>query len=143
MSKTWNRLGFSFVENQTLGTSLAAFAVTNNTSSTAGGGAGTIPNNGNFQSVEVFMTSVSSATEVTMYLARDSDGDVAITPGGTTGATQTISTKTAGTGSCVWSIDADYNFDSALSGSTSGTIYAVLKVDAGSAVADVRVNWRA
>jgi hypothetical protein len=139
----FSRNGFSFVENQTIGTSLAAFAVTNNVSSTGGGGSATIPDNCNFQSVEVFLTSVSSVTEVTMYLARDSTGDVAITPGGTSGATQTISTKTANTGSCVWSIDADYNFDRALSGSTSGTIYVVLKADAGSAVADVRVNWRA
>ena len=144
MSITWNRLGYSFVENATVNANLSAHAVKSNQSNTGGGRSANFPNNCNIQSIEVFFTTSSgSPTTFTCYLARDSVGDVAITPGATTGATQSFSTITSSTGSCVFEVNTDFNFDSTLANCTEGTIYAVMKVDTGTVSADVRVNWRA
>ena len=144
MPITWKSLGYSYANNASVANSLAAVAVKGETDRTVTRAAVDFPNNCNIQSVEVYMTGFGgSPTELTMYLARDSDGDIAITPGGTTGATQTINIKTAGEGSCVFNVDSDFHFDGVPANTTEGTIYAVMKLDSGSATADVRVNWRA
>ena len=90
MSITWNRLGYSFVENAEVNANLSAHAVKSNRSNTGGGRSADFPSNGNIQSIEVFF----------------------------------------------------FNFDNRLANCTEGTIYAVMKVDAGVVSADVRVNWR-
>jgi hypothetical protein len=88
MSNTWNTMGFAYHNNGALSGSLAVLAVTEDLTNSKL--SSSIPRNCYIDSVEIFLTSMSSATEVTMYLSRDSTGDVAITPGGTTGASQTI-----------------------------------------------------
>jgi len=141
---TWKKHGYSYKNNASITDSSTSHAVTIDT--TNSGRSGEFPNDCNIQSVEVFMTSLSgSPTELTMYLSRGSNGDVAATPGATTGATQTIKAgmTTSNTGSCVYAVDSDFHFDGDVTGATTGTIYAVLKLDAGTATADVRVNWRA
>jgi hypothetical protein len=79
-----------------------------------------------------------------VFLARDSDGDVGITPGATSGATQTIQVgkTTAADGTVVFAVDSDFHFDSGVGNSAAGTLYAVVKLNQGTATANIRVNWR-
>jgi len=144
MPITWKKLGYSYANNASITDSASAHAVTADTSNS--GRSFALPRDVNIQSVEVFMTSLSgSPTTLNMYLARDSAGDVAFTPGGTTGATQTIKAAmtTASAGHCVYAVDSDFHFDENVANAAVGTVYAVLELDAGTATADVRVNWRA
>ena len=146
MSATWRTQGFAYSNNASLSTTQTVHAVTRDVTNAAL--SGDFPSNCYIDSVEIFLTSMSTGgslpTEVTVYLARDSTGDIAITPGGTTGATQTIETGfTANTGSVVYTVGSDFNFDASTGYTcTRGTLYAVVKLDVGTATADVRVNWR-
>ena len=90
------------------------------------------PDTCNIQSVEFEFTTKGSAATVTMYIARDSAGKAAVTPGGTTGASQTLLAGADGTASAVYSVD------------TSGTIYVMAKVNdnTGNPVSNIRINWR-
>ena len=137
-----NTLGYAYHNNASLSANAAPFAVTrdatNSKLSTE------FPRNCEIESVEIFLTSMaSSPTTVTMYLTRDSTGDVAITPGATSEATQTIKGGfTSQTGSVAYKVETDFNYDDSVSGVTPGTLYAVVKLDTGTATADIRVNWR-
>tara|TARA_Y100000593_G_C4124378_1_gene244250 strand:- start:140 stop:580 length:441 start_codon:yes stop_codon:yes gene_type:complete len=146
MPITWKKHGYSYANNASITHDPSAHAVTADT--TNSGRSYTMPTDANIQSVEVYMTSLSgSPASLTMYLARDSSGDVAFTPGGTTGATQTIKAAmtTSNAGHCVFAVDSDFHFDENVSGAAAGTIYVVLELSgtSTSATADVRVNWRA
>lgn len=145
MANLWNVMGYSFHNNASLDGNAAPFAVTEDKTNSKL--SHSFPRNCTVSAVEIQLSSISSATEVTMYLARDATGDMAFTAGGTTGATQPIKTGfTSATGSVVFYVDTDFNFDEDASNSagqiTAGTIYAVVNVDTGSAVADIRVHWR-
>jgi len=136
----WRNTGYTGDSAVSLDTS---FAVTALTGGDATVGGSSIPTVCNLQNIEFELTSISSATSVTMYLARDSVGDYPITPSVGSGATQNISVGiTSGKGSVMYTIEYDYKHFSAVSNSTSGTLYLVAKVDAGSATAQVRLNWR-
>lgn len=120
------------------------FAVTALTGGDANVGGMNIPAVCNLQNIEFELTSISGATSVTMYLARDSVGDYPITPAGGSGATENINAGiTSGKGSVVYTIEYDYKHFSNVSNTTAGTIYLVAKVNTGSATAQVRLNWRA
>jgi len=141
MANLWNVMGYSYHNNASLSGNAGPFAVTKDATNSKL--SSEFPRNCEINAVEIFLTSISTATEVTMYLARDSIGDSAFTAGGNTGSTQPIRTGfTSGTGSVVFYIDTDFNFDSDVANTTAGTIYAVVNVNAGSAVADIRVHWR-
>jgi len=136
----WRRLGHTADSSVSLGTS---FAVTALTGSDATLGGSDIPTVGNLQNIEFELTSISTAASVTMYLARDSVGDYPITPSVGSGATQNINEGiTSGKGSVIFTIEYDYKHFAGVSNSTAGTIYLVAKVNAGSATAQVRLNWR-
>ena len=146
MPITWKKLGYSYANNASITDAASAHAVTADTSNS--GRSFALPLDVNIQSVEVFMTSLSgSPTTLNMYLARDSTGDVAFTPGSTPGATHTIKAgmTTSNTGSCVFSVDSDFHFDENVTSATAGTVYVVLELNGSStsATADVRINWRA
>ena len=148
--KSWTRSSYSFGNAATVGvasplaltTSFQAFAIgydlTNSPESEL------FPDTCNIQSIEFEFTTKGSAGEVTMYIARDSAGKAAITPGATTGATQDLLASAGGTGSAVFAVDTDYHFDSGVSGTTSGIIYVMAKVDdnTGNPVSNIRINWR-
>jgi hypothetical protein len=142
---TWKKHGFSYANNASITDAASVHAVTQDATNSLR--SAVFPYDGNIQSVEVFLSGMGgSPTELTMYLARDSVGDVAVTPGGTNGATQTIKAGfTSNTGSCVFAVDSDFHYDSNVASVTAGTIYVVLDLDGSgtSATADVRVNWRA
>ena len=142
MANLWNVMGYSYHNNASVTVNAAPFAVTKDATNSLR--SAEFPRNCEIESVEIFLTSIAGgASEISMYLARDSTGDVAITPGGTTGATQTIKSGfTSGTGSVVFLVEKDFNFDSNVTNATAGTLYVVLNTDAGTATADIRVNWR-
>lgn len=73
------------------------------------------------------MSSISSATKLTIKLTTDSDGDNSIV----TGTESTIETgvTTSTEGNTVYKIDLDYVFD-------SSTVYCMFKTDAGSVSID-------
>lgn len=144
--RIWSRAAYSYHHNTTspaaLTTSFQAFKVTEDTTNSPS--SERFPDTCNIQSVEFEFTSKGSATEVTMYLARDSAGKVAITPGATSGATQDLLASAGSTGSAVYSVDSDYHFDSSVSGCETGSIYVIAKVDndTGNPTANIRINWR-
>tara|TARA_R100001086_G_scaffold75575_6_gene36643 strand:+ start:697 stop:1131 length:435 start_codon:yes stop_codon:yes gene_type:complete len=142
MANLWNVMGYAYHNNASISGNAAPFAVTRDATNSKL--SAEFPRNCEIESVEIFLTSIAGgASDVTMYLARDSTGDVAITPGGTTGATQTITSGfTSNTGSVVFEVESDFNFDDSVTNATAGTLYVVLRTDAGTATADVRVNWR-
>ena len=94
--------------------------------------------------IEFEFTALSTAATVTTYLARDSAGNVPITPGTTTGATQTITKMAAGStvGGAAFAVNSDYHRDSAVANTNQYIIYVVAKVDAGTPTTNIRVNWR-
>ncbi len=145
--RSWSRSAYSYHHNSTspasLTTSYQVFEVTedllNSPSSER------VPDTCNIQSIEFEFTTKGSATSVTMFLARDSSGNAAITPPGTTGATSAIGSGLVNTkGSAIFSIDNDYHFDSSVSGSKTGSLYVLAKVNdaTGSPAANIRINWR-
>jgi len=147
--RTWSKAGYSYSNNAAITDAFSVHAVTADTTNSTE--SFSIPDICNLQSVEVFFTGLSGAgLSCSIYLSRDSGGDVGVTPGSTSGSTQVIqaSNTTSNAGFCVFSIDTDYSFDtdaaSGLAGSVaSGTLYAVVKLSTGgSGTADIRANWR-
>jgi len=139
----WARAGFAYKNAASLTDSFTAHACTEDTTNSAQ--SSSFPRTCNVQSVELELSSIAGgATSVTLFLARDSGGDVGVTPGSTSGATQTIQVgaTTATDGTTVFSIDSDIHFDSGVANATAGTLYAVAKLNAGTATANIRVNWR-
>ena len=142
----FTKMGFSYHDQATVDSNVASgttniFACT--ADSTNATESANFPHNCNVQSVELSIDSISSAASITMYLCRDAAGDIPLTPGQTSGATQTIQTgvTTAADGGVIFLVDADVNFHTGHS--VADTVYVVLKTDAGTCVANIRVNWRA
>ena len=105
-----------------------------------------VPDSCEIKSVEFEFTADGSATQVTMYIARDSQGSAGITPGGTTGATAALTEGlSSNKSSVVFEIDSDYHFDSSVSNTKKGSIYIIAKVNnaTGTPTGNIRLNWRA
>jgi len=105
-----------------------------------------LPNDAYLESVEFEISSIaSSAATITVYLSRDSAGDVPITTTAIVGAAQAITTglATATDGAVVYTINKDYHYDSGVGATTPGTLYVVAKTNTGTCTANIRLNWRA
>ena len=106
------------------------------------------PDDCNIQSIEFELTARDSATAVTMYLARDSAGNIAISNPATENVTNGVGS--AALGGAAFSDGIDYHFDRgtgagvAITGTTRGKLYVVAKCTggSGSTVGLIRVNWR-
>ena len=127
-----------------LTTSYQAFPVTVDATNSVN--SSSFPYDCEIQAIEFEFTARDSATSVTMYLARDSAGDIPIT----NPATETI-TNGAGTstkGGVAFSSLVDYHFDggttsAATTGATRGKLYVIAKqTGGGNAVGYIRVSWR-
>jgi len=141
MSGPYTRVGFSYNHQADITATAQIFACT--ADSTNASESANFPYNCNVQSVVVSIDTIaSSAATINMYLARDAAGDIPLTPGQTSGATQTIQVgaTTATDGGVVFLVDADVNFHT--NHSVADTIYVVLKTDTGTCTANTRVNWR-
>ena len=105
------------------------------------------PDDCNIQAIEFEFSDRDSATAVTMYLARDSAGNIPIT----NPSTQTITNGlgAAAKGGCAFSSLVDYHFDAGtastpITGTSRGTLYVIAKqVDGTNSVGTIRVSWRA
>ena len=145
MIHSHSRAGYSFKNNASLTDSVQVFPVTKDATNSAQ--SASFPNSCNIQSIEISLTSISTGSmSVTAYLARDTGGLNPVTPGATSGATQAI-TYTDGTakGGVILAVNSDYHYDSSVTNVAEGTIYCIAYVSGSSqtAVADIRVNWRA
>ena len=143
---SWSRSAYSYHHNTTspaaLSTSFQAFPVTGDLTNNSG--SEPFPDTCNIQSVEFDFVNKQSATTVTMYIARDSSGSSAVTPGSTSGATATLTAAAGSTANAVFTVDTDYHYDPSVNNSTSGTVYVMAKVDDATSnpTANIRINWR-
>ena len=142
--QSWNKAGYSYGTLSSVSTTFQAVATTADTTNSPE--SFRFPDSGNVQTVELYFTGLSGTGQIcTMYLCRDSAGDVGITPI-TNDASQAIQSAltTGNAGFAVFEVGRDFHFDSSVANTTSGTIYVMIKLDGGSATtATVRVNWRA
>lgn len=155
MIKQFTKFGYSFCAFKSSGgtsgaptsmtTAYQAFPVmidaTNSTNSIS------FPDDCEIQSIEFEFTARDSATSVTMYLARDSSGDIPIT--NPSSETITNGAGTASKGATIFSSLVDYHFDggttsAAITGTSRGTIYVIAKQVGGTnAIGNIRLSWRA
>jgi hypothetical protein len=108
------------------------------------------PDDCEIQVIEFEFTARDSATDVTMYLARDSAGDLPIT--NPASVTITNGATTASKGGASFSSLVDYHFDggtssggvtTAITNTSRGTLYIIAKQTGGTnARGNIRVSWR-
>lgn len=85
-------------------------------------------------------TIAGGASKVTFYLSRDIAGDIPVT--GTLSADVVFGLTTATKGTAVAAcIDLDYHYQG-LAAEVLGTLYLVVKLNAGTANGNVRLHWR-
>lgn len=140
--RSWSKASFSYKHGASLTGTFQVFEVTQDLTNSPD--SDFFPDTCNIQSIEFEFTAKSSAASVTAYIARDSAGDVPITPGGTSGASQdiTVGVTDAAKGGATLFVDNDYTLDTGVSNSNRQKIYVVAKVNAGTPTANIRVNWR-
>lgn len=84
-------------------------------------------------------TIAGGASKVTYYLARDVAGDIPVTMVYTADVVFGLTTATKGT--AIACIDLDYHYQG-LAAEVIGTLYLVVKLNAGTANCNVRQHWR-
>jgi hypothetical protein len=141
---SWSHTGFSYKHQHSVGTSYTIAACTKDTTNAAA--SDNFPWHSNIQSIEVSLdtlASLSATPTITAYLCRDSAGDIPLTPGTTSGASQEITTgvTTAAKGGVIFSVDSDCSYHDGVN-SDGNTIYLAIKIDQGSGNANIRINWR-
>ena len=133
----FSKAGFSFANNVSLSTTKASAVCTVDAANAAE--SSVFPRFACLQRVEFSLASVSGASSITFRITRDLAGDVAISDE----FTKTILTgkTTAADGSVSVDFDKDVHYLTGVS--VAETIYVVAETNAGTATADVLVNWRA
>ena len=155
MIQQFTKYGYSFCafksSNGTPGaptsltTSYQAFPVTVDATNSVNSSA--FPSDCEIQAIEFEFTARDSATAVTMYLARDSAGDLPITIPESENIVNGITTATKG--GTAFSSLVDFHFDggstsAALTGTSRGTLYVIAKQTGGTnAIGNIRIYWRA
>tara|TARA_R110000751_G_scaffold21862_4_gene62284 strand:+ start:2481 stop:2918 length:438 start_codon:yes stop_codon:yes gene_type:complete len=140
----FTRYGYAYDHAATLSATYAVLPLT--IDATNSSRSSEVPNDAYLESVEFEISSIAgSAATVTVYLSRDSAGDVPITTTAIVGAAQAITTglATATDGAVVFTISKDYHYDPSVGATTPGTLYVVAKTNTGGCTANVRLNWRA
>ena len=85
-------------------------------------------------------TVAGGASSVTYFLARDAAGDIPVTPEATASVTFGFTTATKGT--AIACVDIEHHYQG-LGAEVRGTLYIVVKVNAGTANANIRLYWAA
>ena len=142
MIRSFTSYGFSYHDSATIGTGYTVFAVTVDTTNSPQ--SAKFPTQCFIDSVEFELASIAASDTITMFLARDSSGNVPLTPDSTSGSTQTVTVgKTTSTvGGVVFTVGKDFHYDGGVTGGTTGTIYVVAKANA-ACTGNIRVTWRA
>lgn len=133
----FSKAGFSFANNVSLSSTQATASCTVDAANAPESAA--FPRFACIQSVEFQLSSVSGASSITFYITRDVAGDVAISDEYT--KTITVGKTTATDGSVVVDLSKDVHFITGVS--AADNIFVVAATNAGTATADVVVNWRA
>lgn len=128
--------------------STSAFTVFACTRDANHAGSSEFPRHCIIMSVEVELAGLAGSgasvpADITMYMTRDSDADIPLTPSGTSGAVQTITVgkTTTSEGCVIFPIEVDFH---RLAEGTADTIYVCLKTSVVTVkVEHIRVNWRA
>ena len=150
MIQSFTKYGYSYHDSgtapTTLTTSFQVFPVT--VDATNSTNSASFPDDCNIQSIEFEVTTTGNAASITMFLARDSAGDIPFTNESTQNITVgATTTGTSGKAGAIFSDEIDYHFDGSVGNTSRGTIYVVAKkTDSGGSVAtvsNIRVNWRA
>jgi hypothetical protein len=85
-------------------------------------------------------TIAGGASSVTYFLARDLAGDIPVTPEASASVTFGFTTATKGT--AIACVDIEHHYQE-LGSEVRGTLYIVVKVNAGTANANIRLYWQA
>ena len=129
-------IGFSYGTGS-LSSSFAAIAVAKDTTNESK--SQSVPNKSLLDKVRFSLNTISSAAQITWYLAEDSLGKHALTPSQTTTIDTGLSASTFGFISA--SLDGfPYRRTSKIT--TAGTMYLIAKTDAGTATGEVFIHWR-
>lgn len=146
--RQFTKYGFAMKPQATI---TGSFSIHEITSAPADKLSSDIPSSVYLDSIEFSVAAGAAAgDELTMFLARDSDGDLPLTSTAPGGATQTITIghTTATKGAYNFTINKDFHFDDFATGSsTRGKLYVIAKcVDSSGAgktiTSAIRLNWR-
>ena len=130
-----NPIWFSCSASTALSTSYAAAEITDTTGTDSR--AKVLPTECYLYRLEGTLTSISSATELTWYLAKDSAGQKPITPEKTV---TIVDPDADGSGGCSTAVDSAHAFDV---DSTGTSLYVHAKTDAGTCSMVARLTWEA
>ena len=130
---SYSRFGFSGKSAASLSTTVTVFPCSTDGSIPQ---AVAFPRSAYIDSVEFQLTSSGGCATVTMFLARDADGDRPITD--STTKALVVGKTTAASSGVRFPIGCDVHFDGS---SVVDQIYVVARVNASTATATIRVNW--
>lgn len=131
--------GVSYKHQAALTTSKQVFTLTADTTNNAF--SVLVPNDCTLKQINFELDTIAGgASAVTYFLARDAAGDIPVTAETSTSVTFGFTTATKGTAiSC---IDLEHHYQG-LGAEVRGTLYLVVKVNSGTANANIRLYWQA
>lgn len=135
----FNHAGFSYKHQAALTTTPQVFALTQDSANSPRSSA--VPTFAQLkQLIAQVDTAASGVSAVNYYIAADLAGDVPLTPQST--ANILFGKTTATVGAAIDCIDLDYHYQQ-LGVEKIGTLYIVVWTNAGTANANIRLQWRA
>jgi len=135
----FNHAGFSYKHQAALTVTPQVFALTQD--STNNPRSAMIPTFAELKQVIAQVDTVASgASSMNYYLSADLAGDIPLTPQST--ANILLGKTTATKGAAIDCVDVDYHYQQ-LAVETVGTVYIVAWLNAGTANANIRLQWRA
>ena len=135
----FNHAGFSYKHQAALTTTPQVFALTQDSTNNIRSAA--VPTFAQLKQLIAQVDTVAGgASSVNYYLSADLAGDIPLTPQSV--ASIILGKTTATKGSAIDCIDLDYHYQQ-LAVETVGTIYIVVWLNAGTANANIRLQWRA
>jgi len=131
--------GVSYKHQASLTTTYQVFALTADATNNAFSAA--VPNDCELVQINVELDTIASgASKVTCYLARDIAGDIPVTS--ECSANVLFGFTTAAKGTAVVDVGTMHHYQG-LGSEVRGTLYAIVKLNAGTANANIRLYWQA
>ena len=131
--------GVSYKHQASLTTTYQAFAVTADATNCPF--SAPVPNDCELAQINVELDTIASgASKVTCYLARDLAGDIPVT--GECSANVLFGLTTATKGTAVIDVSTVHHYQG-LGSEVRGTLYAIVKLNVGTAKANIRLYWQA
>ncbi len=134
----FNHAGISYKHQAALTTAYQVFTLTADTTNCARTAA--VPPFAELKNINFELDTIAGgASKVTFYLARDLAGDIPVT--GELSANVVFGLSTATKGTALACIDLDYHYQG-LAAEVIGTLFLVVKLNAGTANGNIRQHWR-